>query len=82
MVNSSDCSYQGDLVCGLCECVEGWLVVLWVVCFRRVLGSGCESDLGCFHIVFYRIGERCQCNTADNTGLISLMCPYVHRIGV
>ena len=30
-VNSSYCSNQGDLVCGLCECVEGRLVLLHVV---------------------------------------------------
>ena len=79
MLNSSFCSNQGDLVCGLCECVEGWLVLLHVVYSRGAVSVGWQW---CFHVVLYRVGDKCQCNTMDNSGPISLMCPYVHSTGV
>ena len=50
MLNSSSCSNQGDLVCGLCECVEERLVLLPVVCMPKVQAN-VGTDLWCF--MFY-----------------------------
>ena len=79
-VNSSYCSYQGDVVCGLCECVEGWLVLLRVVHSRGAVSVGWHVVLS--FVALHRVGDKCQCNTTGNSGPMSLTCPYVHSTGV